>query len=112
MKTISLKIRITSAHRRASVAAHETPTHPAPLVFLEKGFCAVVDQTEHVERTHKRGGDLFNVLSLTVAVSAPSLMSKSDVAEHVRRKLSFDFPPCAANAFWESIDVQVTPMRA
>jgi hypothetical protein len=111
MKTLSLQIRITSAHRRATVAAHEAPTHPAPLLFLD-GACTVADQTEHVERAHKRHGDLFNVLTFTVAVSAPSLMSAADVAAEVERRLSFDFPPCPANAFWESIDVRVSPLRA
>lgn len=111
MKTVTLKIRVTSAHRRATVAAHEAPTHPAPLFYLEKGFCALVDQTEHTERTHKRDGDLFNVLTFNVTVTAPALMSKRDVAEHVRRKLSIVFPHCAASVFWESNDVEVTPVR-
>ena len=112
MKTVNLQIRITSAHRRATVAAHAAPTHPAPLLFLSEGICAVADQTEHVERTHKRHGDLFNVLTFTVAVSAPSLMPVREVAEAFRRRFSFDFPPCPANAFWESIDVRVSPLRA
>jgi hypothetical protein len=112
MKTVSLRIVITSAAPAAASAARvepeNTPTHPVPVLFLE-GAVTFADQTEHEERAFYKDGRLLNVLSFSVAVDAPSLMSKRAVAEHVKGAFSFDFPPCMANSFWESIDVKVLP---
>lgn len=108
MKTLSLRVRITSAACVHGAAPDDAPSHPSPVLFMD-GPVTFADQTEHEEKTFIRDGRLLNVLSFSVAVDAPSLMSKRAVAEHVAGAFSFDFPTCAANAFWESIDVKILP---
>ncbi len=108
MKTLSLRVVITSAACVPGAAPEDAPSHPSPVLFME-GAVTFADQTEHEEKTFMKDGRLLNVLSFSVAVDAPSLMTKRAVAEHVLGAFTFDFPPCAANAFWESIDVKVLP---
>lgn len=107
MKTVTLRVSIPS-HSLYPSEPQDVPAHPNPVLFLDGDLIKLVDQTEAEERTFHKGGRLCNVLSFSVAVSAPSLMSKAAIAQYVQSALSFDFPPCKANAFWESDGVHVS----